>query len=120
MHCRANDQIFKAVEILCTNPANVVVILSGTTSAKLAAEFASDKVWLAAENGVYVRPPKSLWEAFDIHDSVSSWLCLYENLNLSWVASVLQACLCFMFVWTCVFAVVPIIYILEGTSFSGL
>lgn len=66
------------------------MISSGTTTAKLAEAFPNENVWLAAENGAYLRPPRALWDAFETAHEGSEWICLYENLNLSWVASVQQ------------------------------
>jgi hypothetical protein len=42
---------------LCADPANEVLIFSGSEMAKLEETFGELPVWLAAENGVYVRPP---------------------------------------------------------------
>lgn len=39
------------------DPANVVVIFSGSETHKLEEIFGDLPVWLAAENGVFVRPP---------------------------------------------------------------
>lgn len=87
---RVNDQIYEAVCLLSADPDSTIVISSGTTTAKLAEAFPNGDVWLAAENGAYLRPPRALWDTFDTAADGSEWICLYENLNLSWVASVQQ------------------------------
>ena len=81
------------LRLLAADSANVIVIISGATAAKLCAAFASllqhNNVWLAAENGTFMRPPPALWEAFSVAEG-SEWVTLYENLNFSWVKSVEQ------------------------------
>ncbi len=47
----------EAVRMCPQDPANVVVIFSGSETSKLDEIFGHLPVWLAAENGVYVRPP---------------------------------------------------------------
>lgn len=47
------------VQELCGDPCNEVLIFSGSEMAKLEETFGQLPVWLAAENGVYVRPPKA-------------------------------------------------------------
>jgi hypothetical protein len=42
---------------LCADPSNEVLIFSGSEMAKLEETFGGLPLWLAAENGVYVRPP---------------------------------------------------------------
>ena len=39
------------------DPNNTVVVFSGSETSKLEEIFAPLPIWLAAENGVYVRPP---------------------------------------------------------------
>lgn len=81
------------LRLLAADSANVIVIISGATAAKLCAAFTSllqhNNVWLAAENGTFMRPPPALWEAFSVAEG-SEWVTLYENLNFSWVKSVEQ------------------------------
>jgi Trehalose-phosphatase len=88
--CSVDCQILSAVHLLAENPKNVVVVSSGATIDKLAATFSGDNLWLAAENGAYVRPPRALWDKFGIEEGGHEWICLYENLNFSWVNSVEQ------------------------------
>ena len=87
---RVDKQIMAAVRVLAADPANTIVISSGSTAAKLTDAFQDLDVWLAAENGAYVRPPRARWAAFGVEEG-AEWLPLYENLNFSWVKSVEQA-----------------------------
>lgn len=87
---RLDLTILAAIAALAADPRNVVVITSGATTAKLSAAFADvEGVWLAAENGVYLRPPRALAARCGL-DAGAEWLCLYENLSFSWVKSVEQ------------------------------
>ena len=52
---RARGAVF--VEELDQVPDNVIVIFSGSDTSKLDEVFAPLPVWMAAENGMYVRPP---------------------------------------------------------------
>lgn len=83
------------LRLLAADSANVIIIISGATAAKLCTAFASllqyNNVWLAAENGTFMRPPPGWWEAFSVGDG-TEWVTLYENLNFSWVKSVEQVC----------------------------
>jgi trehalose-6-phosphatase len=88
--CRTERQLLHAVKHLAADPTNIVVVSSGATTACLAAAFPNSNIWLAAENGAFLRPPNALWGEFNIDESSSEWLCLYESLNLSWVKSVEQ------------------------------
>jgi alpha,alpha-trehalose-phosphate synthase [UDP-forming] len=49
--------VTSALAALGADPATTVVIVSGSDRAAMEAAFAGLPVWLAAENGVYVRPP---------------------------------------------------------------
>ena len=91
--CRVDQQILKAIHLLSSDSSNIVIVSSGATTRNLASVFPNENVWLAAENGAYVRPPRALWPEFGIEEADGSeWLCMYENLNLQWVKSVEQVC----------------------------
>lgn len=47
----------RLLQELCADPSNEVLIFSGSEMAKLEETFGCLPLWLAAENGVYVRPP---------------------------------------------------------------
>lgn len=92
--CRVDEHILQMLHALAQDSNNVVVIVSGATTAKLCSAFLpmldQSNVWLAAENGAFMRPPRLLWDMFSVSEG-SEWICLYENLNFSWVKSVEQA-----------------------------
>jgi trehalose-6-phosphatase len=92
-----DEHILQMLHVLAQDSSNVVVIVSGATTAKLCSAFLplldQSNVWLAAENGAFMRPPRPLWDMFSVSEG-SEWICLYENLNFSWVKSVEQAWLC--------------------------
>ena len=68
---------------LARDPRTTVVIISGSECSKLESLFGHLPVWLAAENGVYVRAPAAA-------DAPSpEWTMTMENLNMGWVESVL-------------------------------
>ena len=91
--CRVDEHILQMLHALAQDSSNVVVIVSGATTAKLCSAFLpmldQSNVWLAAENGAFMRPPRLLWDMFSVSEG-SEWICLYENLNFSWVKSVEQ------------------------------
>lgn len=72
---------------LCADPGNVVVIFSGSETTKLEETFADLPVWLAAENGVYIRPPPDL-DLQGNNSSSQDWICLFDTLPKEWMESV--------------------------------
>lgn len=50
-------QVVACVEELAATAGNAVLVFSGSECAKLEETFEGLPVWLAAENGVYLRPP---------------------------------------------------------------
>lgn len=74
---RVSPSARAAVERLAADPRNVVVIFSGSDRAKLDEAFGSLKgggqVWLAAENGVFVKPPGRDWAAL-IEPPKKEWM----------------------------------------------
>ncbi len=72
---RVSPSARAAVERLAADPRNVVVIFSGSDRAKLDDAFGcqSSRVWLAAENGVFVKPPGRDWAAL-IEPPKKEWM----------------------------------------------
>ena len=70
---------------LTRNPDNIIVILSGSTTESLAKKFKGVDLWLAAENGLYLRPPPPAGQ--DWEDS-QGWIQMQEEVNLEWMDSV--------------------------------
>lgn len=58
--CRVVDTILLSLRELSADPNNVVVVISGCQKHKMFASFGDTDAWLAAENGVYLRPPKAV------------------------------------------------------------
>ena len=70
---------------LCDDPNTTVCIFSGSERNKLAQIFAMlPKVWIAAENGVFIRPPLQGKNGTD----TPKWLTMIETTNLDWLESV--------------------------------
>ena len=91
-------QVISSIHELCKDPDNTVVIFSGSETVKLEEMFATLPVWLAAENGVYVRPPnhlsrkKSLGLPLGSQEGQGreggSWVALFDTINREWMEAV--------------------------------
>ena len=55
-----NPTVYDSVKALCDDPHTDVIIFSGSDKAKLEETFGELDVWLAAENGMFIRPPYPL------------------------------------------------------------
>lgn len=73
---RVHPSVHATIRKLAADPRTRVVVFSGSERARLDEVFGDLPVWLAAENGVFMRPPGGEWEAN------------YEKLNLDWMESV--------------------------------
>lgn len=58
---RVNPTVYDSVAALCNNPDTTVVVFSGSDKWKLEETFGELNVWLAAENGMFMRAPDSNW-----------------------------------------------------------
>ena len=58
---RVNPRVFDSVAALCNSPNTTVVVFSGSDKQKLEETFGKLNVWLAAENGIFMRPPQGEW-----------------------------------------------------------
>ncbi|GIL52515.1 hypothetical protein Vafri_8357 [Volvox africanus] len=106
---KVNPRVMQSVCELCTDPVNVVVIFSGSETTKLDEIFGHLPVWLAAENGVYVRPPAANSNAggaaagrqggsggpgcpqaqAPAEPSVPpQWKCVFDQVHCEWMESV--------------------------------
>ena len=54
---RVNPTVYACVRALCDDPNTTVVIFSGSDKAKLEETFGELDLWLAAENGIFIRGP---------------------------------------------------------------
>jgi trehalose 6-phosphate synthase/phosphatase len=85
-HHRQFDQIRTLTQIseevktllndIASQPDTEVLVVSGSERFKLERIFDGINVWLAAENGVFLKPPFKGWEL------------VVENINLEWMESV--------------------------------
>ncbi|BDA46931.1 probable alpha,alpha-trehalose-phosphate synthase [UDP-for [Coccomyxa sp. Obi] len=58
---RVNPTVYDSVAALCDDPDTTVVVFSGSDKWKLEETFGELDVWLAAENGMFMRAPDSNW-----------------------------------------------------------
>ena len=56
---RVNPTVYACVKALCADPSTTVVIFSGSDKQKLEDIFGELDLWLAAENGMFMRGPPS-------------------------------------------------------------
>lgn len=56
-----NPTVYDSVAALCDDPDTTVVVFSGSDKWKLEETFGELDVWLAAENGMFMRAPDSNW-----------------------------------------------------------
>ena len=54
---RVNPTVYNSIAALSSDPHTTVVVFSGSDKAKLDETFGDLNVWLAAENGIFMRPP---------------------------------------------------------------
>ena len=54
---RVNPTVYNSIAALSNEPNTTVVVFSGSDKAKLDDTFGNLNVWLAAENGIFMRPP---------------------------------------------------------------
>ena len=54
---RVNPTVYNSIAALSNEPNTTVVVFSGSDKAKLDETFGNLNVWLAAENGIFMRPP---------------------------------------------------------------
>ncbi len=54
---RVNPTVYNSIASLSNEPNTTVVVFSGSDKARLDETFGNLNVWLAAENGIFMRPP---------------------------------------------------------------
>ncbi|KAA8526734.1 hypothetical protein F0562_009037 [Nyssa sinensis] len=77
MELKLHSELKEPLTALCTDPNTTIVVLSGSDRTVLDANFSEYKMWLAAENGMFLRPTKGEWMT-----------TMPEHLNMEWVDSV--------------------------------
>ncbi|CAM6105282.1 unnamed protein product [Calypogeia fissa] len=77
MKLRLHQGLRRTLSILCDDPKTTIVILSGSEREILDEAFRDFDVWLAAENGMFLRHTRGEWMT-----------TMPEHLNMDWVESV--------------------------------
>ncbi|KAF5827092.1 glycosyltransferase family 20-domain-containing protein [Dunaliella salina] len=83
---KVNPKILASLQELSRDPNNVLVIFSGSETHKLEEIFGDLPVWLAAENGVFVRPPPQ--HLTPLQQSKRPWRALFHGISKEWMESV--------------------------------
>lgn len=77
MELKLHPELKEPLTALCSDPSTTVVVLSGSDRAVLDENFGEYEMWLAAENGMFLRLTKADWMT-----------TMPEHLNMEWVESV--------------------------------
>uniref|UniRef100_A0A7N0RES1 alpha,alpha-trehalose-phosphate synthase (UDP-forming) n=1 Tax=Kalanchoe fedtschenkoi TaxID=63787 RepID=A0A7N0RES1_KALFE len=77
MEPKLHPDLKEPLKKLCNDPTTTVVILSGSTRISLDENFGEFDMYLAAENGMFLRSTRGKWMT-----------TMPENLNMDWVDSV--------------------------------
>ena len=78
-----NPECKRHIEHLSKDPANIVVVFSGSMRHSLEKKFIGMNVWLAAENGFFLRPP-----IVGRPSRNEDWIPMHEEASLQWMSSV--------------------------------
>ncbi|KAK9050252.1 hypothetical protein SSX86_030778 [Deinandra increscens subsp. villosa] len=77
MDLKLHPELKESLIKLCDDPHTTVVVLSGSDRTVLDENFGEYNMWLAAENGMFLRSTKGTWMT-----------TMPEHLNMEWVDSV--------------------------------
>ncbi|XP_027170784.1 alpha,alpha-trehalose-phosphate synthase [UDP-forming] 1 [Coffea eugenioides] len=77
MELKLHPEVKGPLTALCSDPKTTVVVLSGSDRSVLDENFGEYNMWLAAENGMFLRSTKGEWMT-----------TMPEHLNMDWVDSV--------------------------------
>ncbi|GMI82270.1 trehalose-6-phosphate synthase, TREHALOSE-6-PHOSPHATE SYNTHASE 1 [Hibiscus trionum] len=77
MEPKLHPDLREPLKKLCADPKTTIVVLSGSDRSVLDDNFGDFSLWLAAENGMFLRATKGDWMT-----------TMPENLNMEWVDSV--------------------------------
>ncbi|XP_054814273.1 alpha,alpha-trehalose-phosphate synthase [UDP-forming] 1 isoform X2 [Prosopis cineraria] len=77
MELKVHPELKQPLTALCDDPKTTIVVLSGSGRSVLYNNFKEYNMWLAAENGMFLRPAKGEWMT-----------TMPEHLNMEWVDSV--------------------------------
>lgn len=77
MKLRLHPDLGETLSVLCKDPKTTIVVLSGSERNVLDENFGELDMWLAAENGMFLRHTKGEW-----------MITMPEYLNMDWMESV--------------------------------
>ncbi|XP_021809680.1 alpha,alpha-trehalose-phosphate synthase [UDP-forming] 1 [Prunus avium] len=77
MELKLHPELKEPLSALCNDPQTTIVVLSGSATYVLDDNFGELDMWLAAENGMFLRLTKGKWMT-----------TMPEHLNMEWVESV--------------------------------
>ncbi|KAL2245511.1 alpha,alpha-trehalose-phosphate synthase [UDP-forming] 1 [Sesamum indicum] len=77
MELKLHPDVKGPLTMLCSDPTTTIVVLSGSVRSVLDDNFGEFDMWLAAENGMFLRSTKGEWMT-----------TMPEHLNMDWVDSV--------------------------------
>ncbi|KAK9088250.1 hypothetical protein Scep_027332 [Stephania cephalantha] len=77
MDLKLHPDLKEPLKLLCNDRRTTVVVVSGSNRSVLDDNFGEYNIWLAAENGMFLRPAKGPWMT-----------TMPEHLNMDWVESV--------------------------------
>ncbi|KAJ8532297.1 hypothetical protein K7X08_012220 [Anisodus acutangulus] len=77
MELKLHPELKESLISICNDPKTTVVVLSGSDRNVLDDNFSEYNMWLAAENGMFLRSTNSVWMT-----------TMPEHLNMDWVDSV--------------------------------
>ncbi|KAI5077540.1 hypothetical protein GOP47_0007364 [Adiantum capillus-veneris] len=77
MKLRLHPHLHEVFSVLCMDPNTTIVVLSGSDRNVLDEAFGSFDLWLAAENGMFLRHTRGDWKT-----------TMPEHLNMDWMESV--------------------------------
>ncbi|XP_050368921.1 alpha,alpha-trehalose-phosphate synthase [UDP-forming] 1-like [Argentina anserina] len=77
MELKLHPGLKEPLTALCNEPNTTIVVLSGSDRAALGENFGELNLWLAAENGMFLRPANGEWKPM-----------MPEHLNMEWLKSV--------------------------------
>lgn len=78
----------ECLQRLCDDPTTTLCIFSGSERNRLSQAFAHlPKLWIAAENGCFIRPPLE-GKHSQLGQGAGKWITMVETSNLDWLESV--------------------------------
>ena len=79
----------ECLQRLCDDPTTTLCIFSGSERNRLSQAFAHlPKLWIAAENGCFIRPPLEGKHCQLGVGGTGKWITMVETSNLDWIESV--------------------------------